>query len=272
MEPSFTSILQRIASQFSENLPAILTILLIIIIGWLISRVVAGLIRRFINRTGLNQTFKRSDISTELDKVIPEHSLSELAAGFTFWLLWLFIIFSALTSSGLNLETTPFIIILSFLPRLFAAFLILVGGVLLAQFIGRWVQVGVAATGVEYHEALGKGTRLVLIVIAVITAIEELGIDLSPLTNALTNIITIMVGGLALAFAIGSRDVVRNILAGYYLREHFDIGNQIQIENETGILNAIGTINAEIVLPDERLIVPNSDLTEKMVKVKERQT
>ena len=91
--------------------------------------------------------------------------------------------------------------------------------------------------------------------------------SITSLTNALTNIITIFVAGLALAFGIGARDVVRNILAGYYAREHFELGDQVQIDNETGTLAAIGTVNTEITLPKGRIVIPNSDLTGKMVKV-----
>ena len=106
-----------------------------------------------------------------------------------------------------------------------------------------------------------------LISFAIITAIEELGIDLTPLTNSLTNIITIFVAGLALAFGMGARDVVRNILAGYYAREHFSIGDQVQIDGKSSTLDAIGTVSAEITLPDGRIVIPNSNLTDKMVKV-----
>ena len=263
-----TSALQRLAAKLIESIPAIITILLILIIGWGVARLIAGLVRRFVKRAGLDKAFNNTGFAQELDKILPGRTLTDIAASVIFWLLWFYIILSALTGSGLNLETTPFADILSFLPHLFAAFLILVGGVLLAQFIGRWVQVGVAATGVEYHETFGKGARLLLIGLAIITAIEELGIDLTPLTNALTNILTIFVAGLALAFGMGARDTVRNILAGYYAREDFSLGDQVEIDGKSGTLNAIGTVNAEITLSDGHLVIPNSNLTDTVVKVK----
>lgn len=263
------SVWERMTASLTDNLPALISVFLIILAGWVTSRLIAGLAKRFITRIGLNKAFEHSDFAHELDKIQPGRTLADIAANVTFWLLWLYIIFAALTSSGLNLNETPFSAVLSFLPRLFVAFLILVGGVLLAQFVGRWVQMGVAATGVEFHETLGKGTRLLLIVIVVITAIEELGVDLTPLTSALTNIITIFVAGLALAFGVGARDVVRNILAGYYAREHFELGDTIKINGETGTLDAIGTVSAEIILPDGKIVVPNSDLTSKTVRIQQ---
>ena len=262
-----TSILDNMTNKITENLPAIITIFLIIVVGWVVARLIAGLVKRFINRTGLNPIFKHSSIAKELDKIQPGGTLADLSSSLTFWLLWLYIIFSALTASGINLKVSPFEDVLNFLPHLFVAFLILIGGVLLAQLIGRWVQVGAAAAGVEFHETLGKGARLLINVIVVITAIEELGIDLTPLTNALTNIITIVVAGLALAFGLGASDVVRNILAGYYAREHFELGDQILLNGEVGTLDAIGVVNAEIRIPDGQIIIPNHDLTGNTIKI-----
>jgi small-conductance mechanosensitive channel len=124
-----------------------------------------------------------------------------------------------------------------------------------------------AATGVEYHQVLGKGASLLIIVLVVITAIEAIGVNLTPITTAITNIITILIAGIALAFGVGARNIVGNILAGYYARENFKVGDQINIDGEMGILEAIGVVNSEMSTPESYVIFPNSNLTEKSVKI-----
>jgi len=268
MDTSFIiSIFQNLASQLADLLPSLVTILIFLLLGWGVARFLAGIVRKFVIRAKLDRVFEDATISEELNKILPSSTLSTLSFSVTFWIVWIYIAISVITFSGLNFEPSPLANILSFLPHVFASFLILVGGALLAQFIGHWVQIGVATAGVEYHKSLGKGARLLLMVIASITAIEELGVDLSPLTGALTNSITIFIGGIALAFGMGARETVRNILAGYYAREHFSLGDQIEIEGWTGILNAIGTINSEVTLDEGNLIIPNKNLTETVVKI-----
>jgi small-conductance mechanosensitive channel len=78
----------------------------------------------------------------------------------------------------------------------------------------------------------------------------------------LTNLVTLMVGGLALAFGLGGRDVARNVLAGFYAREQFATGDTLLIDGEEGTLEGIGTLNTEIHVDEVRLIVPNTRLTE----------
>ncbi|MGB2954782.1 MAG: mechanosensitive ion channel domain-containing protein [Anaerolineales bacterium] len=261
-----TSTLRRMSEQISDNLPAIIMNLLLILIGWGVARLLTWLVKRFIIRIGLNEAFERTVIAQELKKIKSDQTLADITSKLTFWLVWLYIIFIVLSASDLNVGLTPIAGIVSYLPRLFIAFLILVIGVLVAQFIGHWVQVSVAATGAEYHQALGKGTRLLIIVLVVITAIEAIGVNLTPVTNAITNIITILIAGIALAFGVGARNIVGNILAGYYARENFKVGDQINIDGEIGTLEAIGVVNSEMNTPDSYIIFPNSNLTDKAVK------
>jgi small-conductance mechanosensitive channel len=42
-----------------------------------------------------------------------------------------------------------------------------------------------------------------------------------------------------LAFGLGTRDVVRNITAGFYLRKHLLMGERLEIIGQTGILRSI---------------------------------
>ena len=42
-----------------------------------------------------------------------------------------------------------------------------------------------------------------------------------------------------LAFGLGTRDVVRNITAGFYLRKHLIVGERVEIVGQTGILRSI---------------------------------
>jgi small-conductance mechanosensitive channel len=262
-----SSLLEHIRNQFVVNLPAFLTVFLFILAGWLIASLVSKLAKRAIRRFGLEQAYESSRLALEIDKVQPGLSLEHLVGRVVFWLLWIYIGFTGLTTSGLNIEKTVLYNILNFLPHLFVAFLILVGGMMLAQFVGRWVQVSVAATGVEYDELLGKGARLLIITVVLITSIEELGINLTPLTSSLASLIIVVIGGLALAFGIGARDVVSNILAGYYAREYFELGEKIQIDDVAGTLISIGTVSAEIDCDGNRLVLANTELTKKTIKM-----
>jgi small-conductance mechanosensitive channel len=136
---------------------------------------------------------------------------------------------------------------------------------MLAQIIGRGAQAAMASMGVDFHAQIGQAVRIVLLIATVIIAVQQLGIDLSLFSTALINLVTIAAAGMVLAFALGGQTVVRNILAGYYAKELFTPGDRMVIDGQSGVLEAIGTINTEISMGPDRLILPNTQLIEKSV-------
>jgi hypothetical protein len=120
------------------------------------------------------------------------------------------------------------------LAYLLAAILILVIGAWLAQVLGKVAQAAVASMGVEFHEGIGQVMQGLLLVDTAVLAVEQLGLNLTFLTDALTNLLTIVAAGLALAFGLGDRDVTRNVLAGYYARDQFAPGDGLVVDGEVG--------------------------------------
>ncbi|MBK8903398.1 MAG: mechanosensitive ion channel [Anaerolineaceae bacterium] len=158
---------------------------------------------------------------------------------------------------------------IDYVPRLLTALVILLAGWLLARFLGRAAQAAMKSLGVEFHQEVGQGVNVLLIIMIVIVVLEQLGINASIMSSIFTNVITLAVAGLALAFGLGGRDVARSVLAGHYAREQFALGDRVIIDGEEGTLEAIGPLSAEIHVGSARLIVPNTVLTETAVKIKE---
>jgi hypothetical protein len=71
----------------------------------------------------------------------------------------------------------------------------------------------------------------------------------------------------ALAVLVVGWEIVRNILAGYYAKEIFATGDKLLVDNMEGTLEAIGTLNAEITIGEDVLVVPNSQLIDKQVRI-----
>jgi small-conductance mechanosensitive channel len=252
--------------------PKLLTSLFILLLGWLVARLIATLIRKLAQRIGFDRIIERTGISEGLAKAEIKRSASDLVALLVFWTVFLNFLLIGLESLGLTAAVVPLRNMIAFLPRFLAAMATLVAGILLAQFLGRSTQAAMASMGVEFHHQLGQGVNALLAVMVVIIVLEQLGVDASIMINIFTNVITLAVAGLALAFGLGGRDVARNVLAGFYAREQFAPGDVIIIDGEEGTLEGIGRLNAEIYLDEERLVIPNTRLTEAAVKtrVKER--
>ena len=252
-----------------DYVPRLITALIILLAGWLLAKFVATVVQRLGEKVRLEDLLLRTGIKAGLEKAQINRSGTQLLGLLLYWIIFLNFILIALESMGLDAAVTPLRSLIAFLPRLLAALATLTAGVLLAQFLGKAAQAAMSSMGVEFHQEVGQGVNVLLVIMIVIVVLEQLGINASIMTNIFTNVITLAVAGLALAFGLGGRDVARSVLAGYYAREQFALGDRVNIDGEEGTLEAIGPLNAEIRLGSERLIVPNTVLTETAVKIKD---
>ena len=252
-----------------DYFPRLITALIILLAGWLLAKFVANIVERLGEKLRLEDLLGRIGIKEGLEKAKFGRTGTQLLGMLLYWIIFLNFILIALESLGLHAAVEPLRDLIAFLPRLLAAMATLTAGLLLAQFLGKAAQAAMEAMGVEFHQEVGQGVNVLLIIMIVIVVLEQLGINASIMTNIFTNVVTIMVAGLALAFGLGGRGVAQSVLAGYYAREQFEMGDTISFDDKEGILEAIGTLNTEIRVDGERLVVPNTILTETAVRVKD---
>ncbi|HEY48090.1 MAG: hypothetical protein AMJ88_08590 [Anaerolineae bacterium SM23_ 63] len=251
-------------------LPTILVVIILLILGWLFARLISALTQRLLRRLRVDGIFERVGLAEGFTQAGITRSASELIGLVIFWLVFLGFILLALEQFGLMAVVLPLQGLIGYLPRLLAAALVLIVGAFLAQFLGRVSQATAAGMGIEFHQPLGQFVQVLLLVVSVILAVDQLGLNLTLLTETFTNLVTVFVAGLVLSFALGARGVAGNILAGYYAREQFPLGELIVIDNQEGTLEAIGTLSAEIALGEDRIFIPNARMIESQVWVRSK--
>lgn len=261
IQNSFTNLVETLGSY----LPDLGAGLLILIVGWVVARLARGLVSQIGQRLSFDRLVERTGLTQGLRQAAIHQTPTQLAALLVFWILFLNFLLAALNRIGLSEAVQPLQDFIAFLPSIVTALVTLILGALAAQFIGRAVQGAVAGMGIEFHQAVGNLVRLLLMGVVVIIVIEQMGLDVTLLTNLFTSTLTIVVAGLALAFGLGGRDVARNVLAGFYARELFEVGDTVVVDGQEGTLEGIGTLNAEIRIGPDRLTVPNTRLTEAQV-------
>lgn len=250
---------------FVAFLPILASALLLLLVGYLIGRILHVLISRLLRRIGVDKMVERTGLATGMKQSGISRPMSDLIGQLAFWLVFLSFVLITLDHLGLDAIILPIQSLLGYLPHLLAATLVLVVGAFLAQFLGKAVQASAASLGIDFHQTLGKVVQGFILVVTILVAVEQLGLEIDLLATSLINIITIIVAGLMLTLALGAHSFAKNILAGYYAREMFSLGDHVRIDEYEGRLEAIGPLNAEIVVAEGRLVVPNTRLIEGQV-------
>jgi small-conductance mechanosensitive channel len=248
-------------------LPNLLGALLLLLIGWLVARLVQFIIGGLLRRLRLDVLTERVGISRMLSNAGLDPSAANLLASLTYWLILFIFVLAATESVGLIGISEMLNRLVGYLPNVLAAALILLLGSLIAQVIGDALRGMATQAGVAAGPALGQIVRYTLLVFTIILALGQLGIQTDLLTIAASALVIATTLALALAFGFGSRDLARNIMAGYHAKEAFQEGQQLSVRNHSGQLVSIGTVKTVIKTNDGMVSLPNSVLTEEEVTV-----
>ncbi|MFH1335207.1 MAG: hypothetical protein ABII96_01705 [Candidatus Zixiibacteriota bacterium] len=214
MDPNelFLKPLKTMAEKIVTLIPSLLGALFIVLLGWLLARIlktalikllVAVRFEKFSERSGLSRFLSRGDI---------KHSLAEILGTVFFWIILLFFIYVATDVLHWTLIRDVINQIISFIPKLIAAVLIIIAGVLLSSFFKGLIKVAATSYALTHRELIGRIVQYLIIFFSVAVSLEQLGIATHILVNSVLIIIGAMAFGLALAFGLGSKDIVGRIV------------------------------------------------------------
>jgi hypothetical protein len=267
-EAFWIDIINQIQSSLSVLLPAILGALLLLLVGWLVARLSQAVLARLLRKLGLDRLAERTGIAQGLITVGAGRNLSNLIARTTYWLVLIFFILLAIGTLGLTeVVTSALNSFFAFLPRLVAATVIFLVCAFIARIVGDAITALTMQSNISSGRVMGQAVRYSILVVVVILSLDELGVQ----TNILTTIIiaTVAAGalGLALAFGLGNRQLVHNIMAGLHAREEFNLGQTISVGEHSGRLIHIGGTKTLLETNDGQISLPNVVLLNEVVQI-----
>ena len=251
-----------LVQKIGDYLPNILGAIALLMVGWLLARALSFTCVRLIG--GLDNLLRRRGMERLLIRVGLERPASELIGSIVYWLVFLVFFIAATESLGLPVVATWLGGVSSYLPRVIVAGLILLTGFLAGNIARDAVATAATAAGIAYGALLGRIVYISILLIAIITGIDQIGIESRFLTATITIVIASVVGAAALAFGLGARTAVSNIIASHYLRQIYRVGHNIRIGDAQGRISEITNTVVIIENANNRLIVPAKEFSEKI--------
>lgn len=205
---------QGAADRFVGFLPNLIGFLLLLLVGYIVAKVVAGLVRKLLDKAGLDRHLRGSDASKYLDRVLPGASVANGIARVVFWLIFAFFLFSAIGALKVPALTAFMNDVLAYLPNIIVAILIFVVAALISGAVAAGVNkvMGDTPTG---KIVATVGPALVM-VIAFFMILEQLQIAPEIVRIAFAAVMFALALGLALAFGLGGRGVAERLLEDGY--------------------------------------------------------
>jgi hypothetical protein len=224
------SVQQGLDNVFSF-LPKLVGFLIILFIGWVIAKVVKGLLTKGLQKLGLDRALHSGTAGTYVNKVAPDTSPSRLIGSIAYWFIFLGALAIAVSQLGIAALDNFVASIGAYLPNVIAAVLIFVVASAVAAAVGGLVArtMGDTPTG----KVVGSIVPVLVMAIATFMILNQLQIA----TESVTITYAALIGGvflaMALAFGLGGRDVAGRMLADAYQKGQEQRG-QVRRDMEVG--------------------------------------
>jgi hypothetical protein len=205
---------QRAFDRLFEFLPNLLGCLLLLLIGFIVARVLQGLVKKLLEKLGVDPRMRESEANRYVESVLPGSSVSSGIARVVFWLVFIFFVFTAIAALGVDALTDFMNDVLAYLPNVIVAILIFVVATLVAG------AVAVASRRTMGDTATGRIVSTVapalVMVIALFMILDQLRIAEDIVIIAFACTMGALALGLALAFGLGGRSVAERMLEDAY--------------------------------------------------------
>ena len=248
-------LLQETARYLAWNGPRLAGALALALLGLVLAFLVRVLTRRLI--AGLDRLV--TGVSPRLGRGAEYREGAGRAAGrVLFWVVLLFFLAAATETLGLPVISVWLSGLAIYLPRFAAAVLILFAGLLGGHFLRNLILSGTASAGVAYGAALARLGQMAVVVVSVLVAVAQAGLNVSFLTSLLLLVLGSGLLGGVLTFALGARTTVANILACHYLQKTYKVGHRVRAGGFQGEIVEITATSVVLETEEGRVSVPAS--------------
>lgn len=202
--------LQEPIAELITFLPRLVGALIILVIGWIIGRLTARVVRRLADGIELD----RMVLETPLGRMLggTEQAVSRAFGSLAKWFVYALAILAAANALAITLLSEWISTAVAYLPAFIAGLLVIVLGFVIADFIGDIIERMQVATESAYTSWFANGARMFLYFTAIVIGLDTMGIDVAILyvfARALAwGLAAAVAIGVGVAFGWGGKDYV----------------------------------------------------------------
>lgn len=193
-------------------LPRLLGFAVVLIVGWLLSSLLARGVAALLHAIKFNDLARRSGFADFVRNMGVRQDASWFIAGIAKWFVRLITLVVAFDLLGLPAVSAVFQQLLLWLPNLLVALVILVIGGLAAKALARLARGAAAEASLGDPDVLAMVTRAAVWAFTIVVAVNQVGIATELINTLLVGVVGALALAAGLAFGLGGRDRAAEIL------------------------------------------------------------
>jgi small-conductance mechanosensitive channel len=263
---ALTAAVTQVAETIFAFLPSVLGSVTLLIVGWLLARVLRGVTRKLVahvlERLSRQRVARTNAIDARMRQTQTYQSAPAVAGALVYFMVLVFFFAAAVEALGLPTISNVLSLVTAYLPRVLAAALVVFVGLWAGDFVNSMMQRATGAKSLGYAPLAGRSLQVLIGIVFLIIAVGQLGIDSLVLVITLAIVFASTFGAAALAFGLGARTTVGNIISARYVKRGYSPGDTVKIGEFQGQVLEITDTAVMLESPDGRVMVPAARFAE----------
>jgi len=218
MQDAIIAAATNILTRLFAFIPLLLGALIIFLFGLVLGKWTKAVIIKILAAIKLDQALRKSGLDSYLNKAEIRGKIEVFFGELIRWLIILVFSMAAVNVLGLTAVSAVLNSLLSYIPRIISAILVLTIGVLLAGLVESLIKGAVSQVHVRVGRMLAKVASYLVVVVSAMAAINELGIAQSLINTLFIGVVATLSLGIGLAIGLGAKELVAKMLMDWYAK------------------------------------------------------
>lgn len=212
---TFVDRLSESLQRLWQFIPSLFLAAVVLIVGYFLAKLVQRGVGRLLRRIHLNDVLSRGGVPVRDHTGAPVNP-TRVVANLTFWFVLFVAMLVAADALGVEYLGQVFEELVSYVPSVIAAVVIVILGIVLGDFVSALIAASTPSLdGGPVLARIGKGG---VILLAVFMSLQELGVATDIVTTAFAIVFGAVALALALSFGLGNRELAGEVTRAWYLR------------------------------------------------------
>ncbi len=205
-------------NQVSFFLPRLAGALLVLVLGAFIAKAIKRIVVKILETFRMSSALKNTPIEHFVENAEVGQRVEDVVGSIVYWLAMLIVVHTSVTLLGLEPLSIVLAKVIDYLPNIISAVLVLFFGTLLAGVVESVVKGAIKTIDGHSSRVLGKISSYLVVSLAVMAAVSELGIASEFILILFVGMVTMLSLGGGLALGLGGQDLVKKTLNRWYDR------------------------------------------------------
>ncbi len=204
--------LQGVWLGVANFLPSLIGSLILIIVGLIVASALETIIEKLISTLKIDALLRKIGLGPFFERAGIQINSGKFVGLLVYWFIVVVFILAVTDILGLYGVSLFLRDVISYLPNLIVAVLIMLAGVMVANFLKSLVKASVASAKLHNAKFLSSLTWWVVIIFGFLAALIQIGIAASIINTLITGLIAMLAIAGGIAFGLGGKDYASHLL------------------------------------------------------------